>query len=166
MKFPPIRNFPKKGWKQIRGPTEYGLKKETNLEEISECLGDAFKKEVEELKLVSSKCPNSTAFLMRKILEKLLFISISKSNNKEKITRLREEQFRLPNLSELLNLAKSAEINNKHIIAPKNIDKIDGSKFLGATSAHDYLTSVSFEDIQNEISIWRISIKQLCSSIK
>jgi len=160
-----IKNFPKKGWKQIRAPSEKGVKKDSNLEEIKECLGDVFKKEMDELALVSNNCPNSTAFLMRKILEKLLYITISKSDKKNRITKLREEQNRLPTLSELINLAKSAEIDDKHIIAPKNITKIDGSKFLGDTSAHDYLTSVSFEDIKNEISFWRISIKQLCSNL-
>jgi len=162
-----IKCFTGKGWKQIRGPSEKGLiKKDTNLKEIKECLGDPFKREMEELVLVSNSCPNSTAFLMRKILEKLLFITISKSNNKEKIIKLKAEKNKLPNLSELITLSKSAEIDNKHILAPKNISKLEGSKFLGDTSAHDYLTSVSFEDIRNEISFWRISIKQLASNLK
>jgi len=160
-----IKCFPKKGWKQIRGPTERGIRKDSNFEEIKKCLGEAFKREMDELVLVSNNCPNSTVFLMRKILEKLLYITISKSNKKERIIKLKREQNRLPTLSELINLAKSAEINDKHLIAPKNIDKIEGSKFLGDTSAHDYLTSVSFEDIKNEISFWRISIKQLCSHL-
>lgn len=160
-----IKNFPKKGWKQIKGPSEKGLKKETDLDEITTLLGDSFKKEMDELVLVSKSCPNSTAFLMRKIFEKLLFIIISKSNNKIKIKKIREDRSRLPNLTELLRLSKSSEINNKHILAPKNVSKIEGSKFLGDTSAHDYLTSVSFEDIANEITIWRISIKQLASNL-
>ena len=160
-----IKYFPKKGWKQIRAPIEKGIKKESNLEEIRGCLGDAFKQEMGELVLVSNSCPNSTAFLMRKILEKLLYIIISKSDNKQKIIELRKNQDRLPNLSELINLAKSAEIDDKYIIAPKNINKIEGSKFLGDTSAHDYLTNVSFEDIKNELTFWRITIKQLCSNL-
>ena len=160
-----LRNFPKKGWRQIKAPKNKGIKKESNLKEIKECLGSAFEKEIKELEIVSNICPNCTAFLMRKILEKLLFITISKSNNKKAIDRIKTSQSRLPNLSELLNIARSSEIDDKHILAPKNIDKLGGSKFLGDTSAHDYLTSVSFEDISNEISIWRISIKQLCGSL-
>ncbi|GEM_PF-3292039 len=160
-----IKNFKNKGWKQIRAAKEMGVKKESNLEEIKASLGNAFIREMEELELISATCPSSTAFMMRKILEKLLFITISKSNKKQDITDIRTNKNRLPKLSELINIARVAEINNKHIIAPKNIEKIEGSKFLGDTSAHDYLTSVSFEDITNEISFWRISVKQLCSSM-
>ncbi len=159
-----IKKFPR-GWKQIRPPKEKGIKKNSNLEEIKAILGDAFKKEMGELEIVSSSCPNCTAFLMRKILEKLLYITISKSNNKNKIKRVIESKGKLPNLTELLKLAKSSEIDDKHILVPKNIDKLEGSKFLGDTAAHDYLTNVSFEDINNEISFWRISIKQLGESL-
>lgn len=160
-----IKNFPKKGWKQIRAPKEKGVKKESNFKEIKEGLGSAFEKEMDELEIVSSSCSNSTAFLMRKILEKLLFIIISKSNKKLEIDSIKNTEDRLPNLTELLNISKTAEINNQHILSPTNIRKLGGSKFLGDISAHDYLTSVSFEDIQNEISIWRISIKELYSNL-
>jgi hypothetical protein len=159
-----IKKFPK-GWKQITSSKEKGIKKESSLEEIKSCLGKDFKKEMNELDYVSSTCPNCTAFLMRKILEKLLFIIISKSNKKNNIDKIKASEDRLSNLTELLNIAKLSEINNKHIIPPKNIEKLSGSKFLGDVSAHDYLTSISFEDIQNEISIWRISIKELSSNL-
>jgi len=160
-----IRNFPNKGWRQIKTSKDKGMKKENNLKEIKECLGSAFEKEVHELEFVSNNCPNCTSFLMRKILEKLLFIVVSKSNKKIKIDEIKNSENRLPKLSELLKIAKSSEINNKPIIQPKNLDKLQNSVFLGDVSAHDYLTSVSFEDIQNEITIWRISIKELCSNL-
>jgi len=160
-----IKKFPK-GWRQIRPPKEKNIvKKESNLKEIKDLLGSIFEKEMNELEIVSHNCPNCTAFLMRKVLEKLLFITISKSNNKNKIEEIKQTRGLLPNLTELLRIAKSSEIDDKHILAPKNIDKLEGSKFLGDTAAHDYLTNVSFEDIKNEISVWRISIKQLNESL-
>ena len=53
-------------------------------EEIKKVLGEAYKKEMEELEHASVKCPNCTAFLLRKILEKLLFITISKSDSQKR----------------------------------------------------------------------------------
>lgn len=153
------------GWRQLYPPKKETITKTEEINEISKLLGQKFKKEIEELKIALKYQPNCTAFLMRKILEKLLFIIICKSNKKPEIDSIRSRQDRLPNLTELLNISKTAEINNQHILTPKNIKKLGGSKFLGDTSAHDYLTSVSFEDIQNEISIWRISIKELYSNL-
>lgn len=155
------------GWREIMASSPKGIKKEeeAKFKEIKEALGDAFKKELEELEIVFNECPNSTAFLMRKILEKLLFIVVSKSNNKKRIEYLKQEENRLPSLTELLSIAKNAEINKLHIITPKNIDKLGGSKFLGDTAAHNYLISVGFEDIKQEIAIWRISIKELANNL-
>ena len=154
------------GWREIRPAAPTAItKKELEFEEIKGVLGDAFKREMEELEYVSINCPNCTAFLLRKILEKLLFITISKSDNQKNIENYKQKENRLPNLTELLNISKSAKINNVHIITPKNVEKLDGSKFLGDVSAHDYLTSVGFEDIKQEISIWRISIKELASNL-
>ncbi len=159
-----IKRF-KDGWKEIRAANIKGIKKTSEFEEISSCLGDSFKKEMQELKIVMNNCSNCTAFLMRKILEKLLFIVISKSDRKEDIKKLKEKEERLPNLTKLLNLSKNAEINNMHIISPKNINNLEGSKFLGDVASHDYLTDVSFEDIKQEISVWRISIKELSKNL-
>ena len=154
------------GWREIRPAVPTAItKKELEFEEIKAELGDAFKREIEELEFVSLKCPNCTAFLLRKILEKLLFITVSKSDNQRYIENFKQKENRLPNLTELLNAAKSAKINNLHIITPKNVEKLDGSKFLGDVSAHDYLTSVGFEDIKHEISVWRISVKELASNL-
>jgi hypothetical protein len=116
---------------------------------------------MQEFKIVAKTCSNCTAFLMRKIFEKLLFIILSKSNQQSKISSYRQSNQQLPNLTTLLNWSGQAEINGKHIISPNNLAKIQGSKFLGDVSAHNYLTSVSFEDINNEVSLWRITIKEL-----
>lgn len=156
-----IKKFPK-GWKQIRTPKEKGIKKESNFKEIKECLGDSFKKEMNEFEVVSNMCPNCTAFLMRKILDKLLFIVLSKSDKHEKIKEFKEN-YQLPQLSELINMVSSAEIDHKHVISPKTLQRIKGAKFLGDNAAHNYLASVSFEDITFEISYWRTAIKELSS---
>ena len=96
----------------------------------------------------------------------MLFITISKSDSQRKIEEFKQNKNKLPNLTELFKIAESAKINNLHIISPKNVGKLDGSKFLGDVSAHDYLTSVGFEDIKQEISVWRISVKELASNNK
>jgi len=158
-----LKKFPQ-GWKQIRPSKKKIIIQTDELEEISFILGSSFEKELFELKIAFIHQPDCTAFLLRKILEKLLFIILSKSNKKQRIAESKKKD-KLPNLTELLNLAKSAEIENVHILSPKNIVKLHGSKFLGDVSAHDYLTNVSFEDIKQEISIWRISIKELAKNL-
>lgn len=159
-----IKKFDK-GWREIRPSNIIGIKKDSESKEIEELLGDAFKKELEEFKIVSNKCPNCVAFLMRKIFEKLLFIVLSKSDKHEEIKKYKLERGILPPLSELISLSRKAEINNIHIISPKTLDKMEVSKFLGDISAHDYLTSVSFEDINQEITYWRIAIRELANNL-
>ena len=158
-----LKKFPK-GWKQIRPSKRKIIIQTDEMEEISSILRPSLEREIFELKIAFIHQPDCTAFLLRKILEKLLFIILSKSNKKQKIVESKKKD-KLPNLTELLNLAKSAEIENVHILSPKNIVKLNGSKFLGDVSAHDYLTNVSFEDIKQEISVWRISIKELAKNL-
>ena len=155
-----------KGWRQIKPPARKSLAKTDEMEEIEQVLGSGFKIEVEELKIAFLHQPNSAAFLMRKIFEKLLFIIISKSNEKSKITDYkRQNNGELPQLSNLLNWAQTAEVNNIHIATPRNLRNIAGSKFFGDNAAHNYLISVSFEDLKPEIPQWRILIKELAKNL-
>lgn len=159
-----IRKF-KQGWKEIRAASPQNLKKDSSFNEVKKVLGHTFKKETEELEIVMNSCSDCTAFVMRKILEKLLFIIISKSDKKQKLREIKNKEGKLPNLTQLLNIAKVAEINDLHIISPKSISNLQGIKFLGDTSAHDYLTNVGFEDIKQELAHWRIAVKQLASNL-
>jgi len=68
-------------------------------------------------------------------------------------------------LSNLLNWAQSAEIGTLHVATPRNVRKVEGSKFLGDTAAHNYLTTISFEDLKPEVPNWRILIKELARSL-
>ncbi len=135
-----------------------------DFDEIIKLLGKEFLVEMRELKIASQNCSNCTAFLMRKILEKLLFIILSKSDKYKKIKKYKEEH-KLPQLTDLINLAQSAEINKRHIIQPNTLRKIEPSKFFGDNAAHNYLTSVSFEDLKSEAPYWRMAIKELAKNI-
>lgn len=161
-----IKRFGKNGWKEIRSSNPKGIKKTRDFEELKEILGERFQQEFKELEINMLSCPNSTAFIMRKILEKLMFLSIVKSDFSKKIEEIKNKENRLPNFSELMKFAHQAKINNIHIISPSNYKKIEASKFLGDNSAHNYLSSISFEDIKNEITYWRMAIKDLGQSYK
>lgn len=142
------------------------LAKTNEIDEIEKVLGNRFEKEILELKISLKYQPDCTAFLMRKILEKLLFIIISKSDCKNKIIDYKKNNHgKLPPLKDLLNWAQIAEINNIHIATPRNVRNIQGSKFLGDTAAHNYLVNVDFEDIKPEMPNWRILIKELSKSL-
>jgi len=139
--------------------------KTNELEEISSVLGKDFDKEIAELKIAFLQQPNCTAFLMRKILEKALFNVICKSTAKTNIQTYKSQRGGLPQLSDMLSWAQNAQIGNKHIISPSTLKNIAGAKFLGDVSAHNYLISVSFEDLKLEITPWRIAIKELAVNL-
>lgn len=156
----------KEGWRQTRPSKKKFVLRTDDLEEIGIYLGDNFKKEISELKIALENQPNCSAFLMRKILEKASFIVLSRSDHNQKITHYKSKNGgELPQLNSLLNWLKQAEIKNLHVATPRNVKRIEGSKFLGDTSAHNYLTYVSFEEIKLEMPYWRILIKELAKNL-
>jgi len=160
-----LKNFPR-GWKQIKPFQTKTISKTEDMVEIERLLGNKFEKEISELKIALIHQPNCGAFLMRKIMEKLLFIIITKSNYKIYIDNFkRDNEGELPSMKNLLNWAQTAEINNIHIATPRNLKNFQGSKFLGDTAAHNYLISVGAEDLKLEFSNWRILVKELASQL-
>src|SRR3989344_1662537 len=152
-----LRNSSGKGWKQIKPPSKKFVTKSDDIVELQNILGVKFEKEIYELKIALQNQPDCTAFLMRKILEKLLFLTLIKSNQKDKIDEYKKKNFgKLPQLGNLINLAKMAQINNIYVTTSNNLDRVENSKFLGDNSAHNYLINISFEDIKPEITPWRI----------
>jgi len=162
----PYLRYKKGFWVQKLPPKKEIITKTGDINEIEKILGQKFGREINELKIALKHQPNCTAFLMRKILEKLLFIIISKSDYKKNIDAYKKKnKGELPSLTNLLNWAQNAEIKNIHIATPNNVKKIQGSKFLGDTAAHNYLTTVGFEDIKPEMPGWRILIKELAGNL-
>jgi len=109
-------------------------------------LGAPFAVEVGELHDNFGKNGNSTAFLLRKILEKLLIITFGKLGR----SALIEDQGRpgrWKGLDELIRLATTEKVNGIPILLARTGTQIQGIKFLGDASAHNPLASVDTSTI-------------------
>lgn len=109
-------------------------------------LGNDFGVEVNDLKHNFGVSGNCTAFLLRKILEKLIYIAFSKNNIEIKL----EDKSRpggLVGLETMINLCASEKVKGIPFLMLKTTKEIKGIKFLGDVSAHNPLTSVDMKTI-------------------
>jgi|SRR5947209_13165142 len=89
---------------------------------------------------------NCTAFMLRKILEKMLIIAFSKTGK----TSLLEDPLRpggWKGLKEMIEIATREKINGFPLLTGKTANEIKGVKFLGDTAAHNPLVSVDMNTI-------------------
>jgi hypothetical protein len=107
-------------------------------------LGNDFRTEIIDLKLNFGKSGTCTAFLLRKILEKLIFVAFAKNCL---VDRLKDKDGEFVNLSKMLNLATNTKIKGTIFLILKTAKNIAGIKFLGDTAAHNYLVNVDMATI-------------------
>lgn len=132
------------------------------LSEITEKkLGDRFQQDIKELNIAFTyDCGNSAAFILRKILEKAIFYVFTTHN---KVECLKDKNDCFLGLEAMINTCKKEKIKGIPVLLPKNADKLLGIKFLGDSSAHDYLINIEVEDINHQLSYWTAAIKELAS---
>lgn len=125
-------------------------------------LGKNFSIELADLYLNYGESGNCTAFLLRKILEKLIYITFAKNGHESK---LNDSKFsgRLVGLDAMINLATSEKINGISFMTPKTAQAIKGIKFLGDTSAHNPLTDVDMQTIVQQMPFVVTAYKELAN---
>jgi len=105
-------------------------------------LGSDFSVDLAELHANFGKHGNATAFLLRKILEKLLIIVFGKLGRVGAI-----EDKRRPGgwrgLQEIVDIAAQEKVGGLPVLLPKTANEVRGLKFLGDTAAHNPFTNVS-----------------------
>ncbi len=89
---------------------------------------------------------NCTAFLLRKILEKLIYITFSKNGIEAKLEDKTKPGW-LVGLEMMINLCVSEKVNGVPFLMSKTAKEIKGIKFLGDVSAHNPLTNVDIKTI-------------------
>jgi len=109
-------------------------------------LGSDFSVEINDLKHNFGISGNCTAFLLRKILEKLIYIAFSKNSIETKLED-KSKLSGLVGLETMINLASSEKIHGVPFLMPKTAKEIKGIKFLGDVSAHNPLTNVDMKTI-------------------
>ncbi len=133
-------------WNDIEVRLEqFGAKSFSELfsSELINDLGKKFESDIRDLRLMYGQSGNCTAFLLRKILEKLIYFSFVKHNRQNKI--MHGNKFL--GLEKTIDIASTEKVYGVHFLLPKTAKNIKGIKFLGDTSAHNPLTNVKMETI-------------------
>ena len=125
-------------------------------------LGKPFETEIKDLHLNFNNSGNCTAFLLRKILEKLLYITFAKANLSKK---LEDSSSKSLGLEAIINVACAEKINNTPFLVPKTGEKIKGINFLGDVSAHNPLTNVDIETIIRQMTNIIAATKELAEKL-
>ncbi len=112
--------------------------------ELIKALGKDLEVEINDLRLNYGTSGTCTAFLLRKILEKLIFLTFAKNGFEDKLKNAEGE---LVGLKTMLNMATVCKVNGKPFLMSKTAKEIEGIKFLGDTSAHNPLVNVHMKTI-------------------
>ncbi len=111
---------------------------------LTKAFGKEFKTELHDLVLNFGKSGTCTAFLLRKILEKLIFLKFARNNQS---AALRDANGYFVGLKTMLDLSTQTLVHGKPFLMPRTKQEIEGIKFLGDASAHDFLTNVEMKTI-------------------
>ena len=107
-------------------------------------LGKNFREEISDLRCNFGKSGTCTAFLLRKTLEKLIFLTFAKNCLDD---RLKDAEGNFIGLEAMINLASSEKVAGVPFLMPQTAKRIKAIKFLGDASAHNPLMGVDMETI-------------------
>lgn len=113
-------------------------------ENLVKILGKDFETDMKDITLVYGRSGTCTAFLLRKILEKLVFLTFAKNGISHK---LKDGNGDFVGLKKMLDLCTKNKVDGKPYLMPKTAKEITGIKFLGDTSAHNPLINVDMKTI-------------------
>jgi hypothetical protein len=121
-----------------------------------------FSIELKDLNLNFGRSGNCTAFLLRKIIEKLIYIVLSKHNS---IDKIKDASGQLYGLEKSIDILPSISIDGLPLMNAKTAANVKGAKFLGDTSAHNPLTDVDMNTIIQQLPYVVTAIKELSRCI-
>lgn len=126
-------------------------------------LKKSFSVELEDLNLNFGRSGNCSAFLLRKILEKLIFLTFAHNNLQSKL----EDPSRggLIGLEGMINIASSEKIKGTPFMTPRTAQEIKGIKFLGDASAHNPLVHVDMKTIIPQMPFIITAYKELSNHL-
>lgn len=132
-------------------------------ENLVKILGKDFEVDMKDISLVYGKSGTCTAFLLRKILEKLIFLTFSKNTISNK---LKNNDGGFVGLKTMLDLCTKNKINGKPYLMPKTAKETRGIKFLGDTSAHNPLINVDMKTIVPQMPFIITAYEELSTKLK
>jgi hypothetical protein len=130
--------------------------------ELTGLLAKNFKEELSDLRHNFGVSGTCTAFLIRKILEKLIFLVFSKHGDGSKLL---DSTGKLVGLQTMLTLATTlkAKGTGKPYLMQKTADLVAPIKFLGDTAAHNPLANVHMKVIEREMTYVITAYSELAS---
>lgn len=133
---------------------------------ILEKLGKIFEMEIRDLALVySGRSGTCTAFMLRKILEKAIYLAFARNGL---INKLRDPKNpkRFVGLERMIEIAANTQARDgSPFLLQKNVDELMKIKFLGDDAAHDFLYNVDIEIIEKEKSYISIVLGQIARKL-
>jgi hypothetical protein len=115
-------------------------------EPLLKALGATFEIEFRDLQYNFDKSGTCTAFLLRKILEKLIYLAFAKQGAQSKLADKKDPN-RLVGLEAMISVAVAEKIGGVPFLTSKTANAIQGMKFLGDTAAHNFLANVDMKTI-------------------
>lgn len=134
-------------------------------ETLTKKLNGKFETELNDLRLNFGYSGTCTAFLLRKILEKLLYIVFTQNNIAQKI-KDRNNPGGLVGLEKMVAIAAKEKFEGAPIITSQTARRIRGIKFLGDVSAHNPLINVDMETITPQMPFIITAYKELAERLK
>lgn len=109
-------------------------------------LGKDFAVEFTDLQHNFDRSGTCTAFLLRKILEKLIYLTFAKHGLESKLED-KTQSNRLVGLESMINIAASEKVGGIPFLTSKTAKEVKGMKFLGDAAAHNPLVNVEMRTI-------------------
>ena len=128
-------------------------------------LGREFKIEIDGLSLVWDRHGDCVAFLLRKILEKAIYIAFARN---KMLNVLKHKDFKkFVGLQEMIKIASTTNAKDgTPFLSTKVAGELEGIKFLGDTAAHDFLYNVQMKDVEREMVYISIALGQLSKKFR
>jgi len=123
-----------------------------------------FSVEVRELQENFGRNGNATAFLLRKILEKLIVVVFSK-NGKQTLLEDGARPGGYKGLKDMIEISAREKVHGLPFITPKTANEIKGLKFLGDVAAHNPLTSVETSSILPQMPFMITAYEELAARL-
>lgn len=122
--------------------------------------GGDYKTEIDDLHHNFGKSGNCTAFLLRKILEKLIYKTFAKHALELKLED-KNVPGRIIGLEAMINTAAREKVNGIPFLTSQTAQEVRGIKFLGDASAHNPLTQVDMKTIIPQMPFIITAYKEL-----
>lgn len=133
-------------------------------DDLSKRLKKDFGHELAELHDNFGKNGNCTAFLLRKILEKLIIIAVSKQGG-EHLLADNGRPGGWKGLKEMIETAAKEKVDGIPFLVPKTANELKGIKFLGDAAAHNPLVGVDMASIVPQMPFIITAYKELATRL-